>query len=381
MTAKDIRLAVREGFRSIEHVKRYTTNGMATDQGKMSNMNGLAIAADAVGKPVPKVGLTTFRPPYTPTTFAGYHRHGHFELTRQTPIDAWAEAHGAVFEPVGLWRRAWYFPKPGEDMAQAAARECKATRRSLGIFDATTLGKIEVAGPDAVEFMNRMYTNPWTKLAPGRCRYGLLSGEDGYIRDDGVIGRLSSDRFHVTTTSGGAARVLTVMEDYLQTEWPELKVWPTSTTEHWATIAINGPNARNLIAPFVEGQDLSAEAFAHVDRGMHRRRLSGPALSHQLHRRTRLRGQRARPPRPGALGEALEGRGALRRLRLRHRNDARPARREGLHRRRPGHRRHGDAERRRARLGGGQEEAELRRHALARAPRLDGQGAQAASAF
>ena len=267
VTAKDIRLAVREGFRSIEHVKRYTTNGMATDQGKMSNMNGLAIAADAVGKPVPKVGLTTFRPPYTPTTFgafAGYHRHGHFELTRQTPIDGWAEAHGAVFEPVGLWRRAWYFPEPGEDMAEAVARECKATRRSLGIFDATTLGKIEVAGPDAVEFMNRMYTNPWTKLAPGRCRYGLLLGEDGYIRDDGVIGRLSSDKFHVTTTSGGAARVLTMMEDYLQTEWPELKVWLTSTTEQWATIAINGPNARNLLAPFVEGQDLSPEAFPHM---------------------------------------------------------------------------------------------------------------------
>ena len=173
MTAKDIRLAVREGMRSIEHVKRYTTNGMATDQGKMSNMNGLAIAADAVGKPAPKVGLTTFRPPYTPTTFgafAGYHRGSHFELTRKTPIDAWAEENGAIFEPVALWRRAWYFPRVGEDMRAAVARECKATRAALGIFDASTLGKIEVAGPDAVEFMNRMYTNPWTKLASGRCR-------------------------------------------------------------------------------------------------------------------------------------------------------------------------------------------------------------------
>lgn len=267
VTAKDIRLAVREGFRSIEHVKRYTTNGMATDQGKLSNMNGLMIASDAVGKPAPKVGLTTFRPPYTPTTFgafAGYHRGTHFDVTRKTPIDSWAEENGAAFEPVALWRRAWYFPKSGEGMHKAVARECKATRESLGIFDASTLGKIEVMGPDAVEFMNRMYTNAWTKLAPGRCRYGLMLGEDGYIMDDGVIGRLGEDKFHVTTTSGGAARVLNMMEDYLQTEWPDLKVWLTSTTEQWATIALNGPNGRKLLEPFVEGLDLSAESFPHM---------------------------------------------------------------------------------------------------------------------
>ena len=267
VTAKDIRLAVREGMRSIEHVKRYTTNGMATDQGKLSNMNGLMIASDAVGKAPPEVGLTTFRPPYTPTTFgalAGYHRGSHFEATRRTPIDAWAEEHGAVFEPVGQWRRARYFPRPGEDMDAAVARECLATRRSLGIFDASTLGKIEVAGPDAVEFMNRIYTNPWTKLAPGRCRYGVLLGEDGFIRDDGVIGRLRDDLFHVTTTTGGAARVLTQMEDYLQTEWPDLRVWLTSTTEQWAVVALNGPNARRVLEPLVEGLDVSAEAFPHM---------------------------------------------------------------------------------------------------------------------
>ncbi len=267
VTAKDIRLAVREGFRSIEHVKRYTTNGMATDQGKLSNMNGLMIAADAVGKPPPKVGLTTFRPPYTPTTFgafAGYHRGAHFEVTRRTPIDDWAEENGAVYEPVALWRRARYFPTADEDMHQAVARECRATRQSIGIFDASTLGKIEVVGPDAVEFMNRMYTNAWTKLAPGRCRYGLMLGEDGYILDDGVIGRLSTDKFHVTTTTGGAARVLNLMEDYLQTEWPDLKVWVTSTTEQWATIALNGPDARKLLEPLVEGLDLAAENFPHM---------------------------------------------------------------------------------------------------------------------
>ncbi|WP_372800273.1 sarcosine oxidase subunit alpha [Paracoccus seriniphilus] len=267
VTAKDIRLAVREGMKSIEHVKRYTTNGMATDQGKLSNMNGLTIAADALGKEAPQVGLTTFRPPYTPTTFgafAGYHKGAHFEVTRKTPIDAWAEEHGAEFEPVALWRRAWYFPKAGEDMHQAVARECRSTRQSVGIFDASTLGKIEVAGPDATEFMNRMYTNPWTKLGIGRARYGLLLGEDGFIRDDGVIGRMRDDLFHVTTTTGGAARVLNMMEDYLQTEWPDLKVWLTSTTEEWATIALNGPNARKLLQPFVEGADISADAMPHM---------------------------------------------------------------------------------------------------------------------
>ncbi|MDG4650057.1 sarcosine oxidase subunit alpha family protein, partial [Roseibacterium sp. SDUM158017] len=267
VTAKDLRLAVREGMRSIEHVKRYTTNGMATDQGKMSNINGLNIAADALGRKQPQVGLTTFRPPYTPTSFgafAGYHRGAHFEVTRKTPIDGWAEAHGAVFEPVGQWRRAWYFPKPGEGMEAAVRRECAATRKSLGIFDASTLGKIEVVGPDAVEFMNRMYTNPWTRLAPGRCRYGLLLGDDGFIRDDGVIGRLGPDRFHVTTTTGGAARVLNMMEDYVQTEWPDLDVWLTSTTEQWSTVALNGPNAAKLLAPLVEGVDLTDEAFPHM---------------------------------------------------------------------------------------------------------------------
>jgi sarcosine oxidase, subunit alpha len=267
VTAKDIRLAVREGMRSIEHVKRYTTNGMATDQGKMSNVNGLMIAADALGKPAPEVGLTTFRPPYTPTTFgtfAGYRQGATFEATRRTPIDPWAEAHGAVFEPVALWRRARYFPQQGEDMAAAVSRECRAVRASVGIFDASTLGKIEVAGPDAVTFLERVYTNPWAKLGTGRCRYGLLLGEDGFIRDDGVIGRLAENRFHVTTTTGGAARVLNMMEDYLQTEWPDLRVWLTSTTEQWAVIALQGPNARKLLAPLVEGLDISADAFPHM---------------------------------------------------------------------------------------------------------------------
>ncbi len=267
VTEKDIKLAVREGFKSIEHVKRYTTNGMATDQGKTSNLNALEIASKAVGKPIEKVGLTTFRPPYTPTTFgalAGYRDGELFDPTRKTAIDPWAEAQGAVFEPVGIWRRAWYFPKDGEDMHAAVARECKATRDSLGIFDASTLGKIEVVGPDATKFMNLMYSNSWTTLKPGRCRYGLMLREDGYIYDDGVVARMAEDRYHVTTTSGGAPRVYRHMEDYLQTEFQHLDVWLTSTTEQWAVIAINGPNARKLIEPFVEGIDLSKDAFPHM---------------------------------------------------------------------------------------------------------------------
>jgi sarcosine oxidase subunit alpha len=267
VTAKDIKLAVREGFRSIEHIKRYTTNGMATDQGKTSNLNGLQIASSALHKPVPEIGLTSFRPPYTPQTFgalAGHAKGALFQPTRTTNIDSWAQAHGAVFELVAQWRRARYFPKSGEDMHAAVNRECVAVRSSVGIFDASTLGKIEVVGPDAAEFLNRMYTNPWKALEPGRCRYGLLLKEDGFITDDGVSARLAPDRFHLTTTTGGAARVLNMMEDYLQTEWPDLDVWLTSTTEQYAVIALQGPNARKVLEPLVEGIDLSAEAFPHM---------------------------------------------------------------------------------------------------------------------
>jgi sarcosine oxidase subunit alpha len=267
VTTKDLGLAVREGFRSIEHIKRYTTNGMATDQGKTSNMNALSLASGHLGKALPEVGLTTFRQPFTPTSFgifAGQARGELFDPVRRTPIDGWARERGAVFEEVSLWMRARYFPKPGEDMHAAVNRECISARTGLGIFDASTLGKIEVVGKDAAEFMNRMYVNPWTKLEPGRCRYGVMLREDGMIMDDGVVGRLSADRFHVTTTTGGAPRVLALMEDYLQTEWPELDVWLTSTTEQWAVIALQGPKAREVLAPLVEGIDLSKEAMPHM---------------------------------------------------------------------------------------------------------------------
>ena len=251
----------------VEHIKRYTTNGMATDQGKNSNLNGLQIASQALQKPVVGIGLTSFRPPYTPQSFgalAGHAKGALFQPLRKSPIDGWAQANGAVFELVAQWRRARYFPLGREDMAAAVRRECRAVRSSVGIFDASTLGKIEVVGPDSAEFLNRMYTNPWKALEPGRCRYGLLLKEDGFITDDGVSARLAADRFHLTTTTGGAARVLNMMEDYLQTEWPDLNVWLTSATEQWAVIALQGPKARALLEPLVEGIDLSASAFPHM---------------------------------------------------------------------------------------------------------------------
>ena len=265
--AKDVSLAVQEGMRSIEHIKRYTTTGMATDQGKLSNMNALAIAAAQLKKPIAEVGLTTFRPPYTPVTFgafAGPARGDLFDPIRRTPIHDWAAANGAAFEDVGLWKRAWYFPRSSESMHDAVARECRTTRASVGLFDATTLGKIEVVGPDAAIFLERMYANAFQKLEVGRCRYGLMLSEAGFLMDDGVIARLKPDRFHVTTTTGGAPRVLAHMEDYLQTEFTDLRVWLTSITEQWATIAVQGPRARETIAPLIEGVDLAGESFPHM---------------------------------------------------------------------------------------------------------------------
>ena len=261
VTTKDLSNATQEGFGSIEHLKRYTTTGMATDQGKTSNVNALATVAGLTGRTLPEVGLTTFRPPYTPVTFgtlAGPARGALFEPVRHAPMYDWALAQGAVFEDVGTWKRARYFPQPGESMREAVSRECLAVRNACGILDASTLGKIEVVGPDAAVFLDRMYAVDVGRLPIGRCRYGLLLSEDGFVRDDGVIVRLAADRFHVTTTTGGAAWVLHHMEDYLQTEFPELRAWLTSTTEHWATIALQGPHSRSILEALTEDADLRA---------------------------------------------------------------------------------------------------------------------------
>jgi sarcosine oxidase, subunit alpha len=267
VTTRDLALAAREGFRSIEHVKRYTTVGMATDQGKTSNLNALGLVAGTLRLAVPDVGHTTFRMPYTPVSFgslAGFARGALFDPVRTTPMHEAAVAQGAVFEDVGQWKRARWFPRAGEDMHAAVTRECRAVRGACGIFDASTLGKIAVVGPGAAEFLNRLYVNDFTALAPGRCRYGILLRDDGFICDDGVIARLAPGRFHVTTTTGGAARALALMEDYRQTEWTDLEVWLTSVTEQWAVIAVQGPRAREAITPLVSGIDLSAEALPHM---------------------------------------------------------------------------------------------------------------------
>ncbi|SUD61998.1 sarcosine oxidase alpha subunit [Ectopseudomonas oleovorans] len=263
VTAAGIELATREGFESVEHVKRYTALGFGTDQGKLGNINGLAIAARSMGISIVQMGTTMFRPNYTPVTFgavAGRHCGELFDAKRYTAMQAWHLKNGAEFEDVGQWKRPWYFPKNGEGLHAAVARECLAVRGSVGILDASTLGKIDIQGPDAREFLNRVYTNAWTKLDVGKARYGLMCKEDGMVFDDGVTACLGDNHFLMTTTTGGAARVLEWLEIYHQTEWPELKVYFTSVTDHWATMTLSGPNSRKLLAK-VTDIDLDKDAF------------------------------------------------------------------------------------------------------------------------
>lgn len=250
-TSADVELATREGMLSVEHTKRYTTTGMGTDQGKTSNVNGLAIMAREQGISVPEVGTTTFRPPYTPVTFGamtGQNRRDLFEQERTTAMHPWHVENGAVFEDVGDWKRPWYFPKAGEDIHAAVQRECKAVRDSVGIMDASTLGKIDIQGPDAADLLDMMYTNAWQKLGIGKCRYGVMLNEHGMIFDDGVTTRLGGNHYHMTTTTGGAARVMGWLEEWLQTEWPDMRVYCTSVTEQWAVASLSGPKARYLLS-------------------------------------------------------------------------------------------------------------------------------------
>lgn len=275
VTAAAIELATREGFESIEHVKRYTAMGFGTDQGKLGNINGMAVAARCLGRTIPEVGTTVFRPNYTPVTFgaiAGRHCRELFDPERYTALHEWHVEQGAEFEDVGQWKRPWYFPKvrldaangERESMAEAVARECRAVREAVGILDATTLGKIDIQGPDAREFLGRIYTNKWAKLAIGKCRYGLMCKDDGMVIDDGVTSCLGENHFLMTTTTGGAAAVLEWLELWHQTEWPELQVYFTSVTDHWATMTITGPEARNLLAE-ISDIDLDRDSFKFMD--------------------------------------------------------------------------------------------------------------------
>ncbi len=276
VTAADIALAAREGYESVEHVKRYTTLGMATDQGKTSNVAGLAILSEVLGRPVPEVGTTTFRPPYTAVTYgalAGRDVGGFADPVRKTPMHRWHEAAGAEFEDVGQWKRPWYYPRPGESMREAVDRECLAARNAVGALDASTLGKIDVRGRDAVTLLDRVYTNAWGSLAVGRSRYGLMCGEDGMVFDDGVTTRLGERHYLMTTTSGGAARVMAWLEEWLQTEWPELDVRLTSVTEQWASAGLCGPGARRLMKELSDGLPLDAEAFPFM--AMNEGRVAG----------------------------------------------------------------------------------------------------------
>jgi sarcosine oxidase, subunit alpha len=260
----DVMLAAQEGYESVEHTKRYTTLGMATDQGKLSNINGLATLANAMNAEIPAVGTTTFRPPYTPISMgaiAGEARADTFQPIRRTPIHQYHEDQGAYMEPVGHWRRPYCYPKNGESHEQAVHREVLATRNSLGLLDASTLGKILVKGPDAGRFLDMLYTNMMSSLKPGKCRYGLMCSENGFLMDDGVVARLDEETFLVHTTSGGAEHSHAHMEDWLQCEWWDWKVHTVNITEQYAQIAVVGPNGRKMLEAMGGDMGLSAEAL------------------------------------------------------------------------------------------------------------------------
>ena len=263
----DVRLAAQEGYESVEHTKRYTTLGMASDQGKLSNINGLATLAGQLNAPIPDVGTTTFRPPYTPISMgsiAGEARDEVFQPLRRTPMHAWHEEQNAFFEPVGHWRRPYCYPRNGESHADAVKREILQTRNSVGLLDASTLGKIIVKGPDAGKFLDMLYTNMMSTLKPGRCRYGLMCNENGFLIDDGVVARIDEDTFLCHTTTGGAERIHGWMEDWLQCEWWDWKVYTANMTEQYAQIAIVGPNARKVLEKLGGDMDLSKEGLTFM---------------------------------------------------------------------------------------------------------------------
>ena len=260
VSASDVELAHREGYVSVEHLKRYTTLGMATEQGKLSNVIALAQMAKLRGLEISGVGTTGFRSPYTSVTLAaiaGSETDRHLRPVRETPFHAWNERNNAVFLDVGLWKRAWYYPQGSEGVNEAYRRETRQVRETVGMVDVSTLGKIDVQGPDAAEFLNRVYINQWKSLEIGKCRYGLMLRDDGYIFDDGTTTRISEHHYFLTTTTAEAAKVMSHLEWLLQTAWPYLKVHVTSVTDQWGGVAIAGPNARKLLADAIIGIDFS----------------------------------------------------------------------------------------------------------------------------
>ncbi|WP_460061163.1 sarcosine oxidase subunit delta family protein [Streptomyces sp. YKOK-I1] len=250
VTIEDLTRATGAGLRSVEHTKRYTTAGTANDQGKTAGVLASGVVAELLGVDVSALGTTTFRPPYVPVSFAalaGRDRGVLSDPVRTTALHDWHVMQGALFENVGQWKRPWYYPLSGEDMETAVLRECAAAREGVAFMDASTLGKIDVQGPDAGAFLDMLYTNMMSTLKPGMIRYGVMCRPDGMVFDDGTVIRLTADRFLVTTTTGNAATVLDWMEEWLQTEWPHLRVHCTSVTEQWATVALVGPKSRDVL--------------------------------------------------------------------------------------------------------------------------------------
>ena len=263
----DVQLAAQEGFESVEHAKRYTTLGMATDQGKLSNINGLAVLAGALNADIPAVGTTTFRPPYTPISMgaiAGAARDEIFQPVRQTPIHDWHVEQGAYMEPVGQWRRPYCYPRADETHQDAVAREIRQTRNSVGLLDASTLGKLLVQGPDAAKFLDMLYTNMMSTLKIGKCRYGLMCSENGFLMDDGVVVRLDEQSFLCHTTSGGAEHIHAHMEEWLQTEWWDWNVYVANLTEQYAQVGVVGPKARDVLEK-LGGLDVRKEALGFME--------------------------------------------------------------------------------------------------------------------
>jgi len=269
VTAADVRLAEREGYRSVEHLKRYTTLGMATDQGKTSNVNGLALMAELTKKSIPVTGTTSARPPYSPVSigaFAGEHRGKHFKPTRLTPSHNWAKERGAIFIEAGMWLRAQYFPKPGEtDWQTVVNREVTTVRSGVGVCDVSTLGKIEIHGTDAGKFLDRVYINMMSTLGVGKARYGMMLREDGIAMDDGTAARFADDRYFITTTTANAIKVLQHLELCRQWYWPELDVQIFPVSDQWAQYAVAGPRARDLLAKIVDAPfDISNSTFPYM---------------------------------------------------------------------------------------------------------------------